>query len=262
MQEEQFPLWKFFEDLPIDHWLCRYRTLPAGLFLEPTSGTLPLIIRRPGSYTRHPYLLFRLYREVVAEGSLRFLPLVSSWLKLHPPMVFPHLTPEALRLQLTTSHLWRNYSSQAFRMHNYFAAINRRVPISSSLLAKFWNLRVHLPVRTLGYRTFHRLLPTAQWLHQIGIRDSPLCTYCRQIESHDHFLAECPVRWSIWVEILVAYFPHHYFTPTEVIDVLQLTALPTALASSTYSLLTVVYHSLGPVGWSLALTLRCSSNST
>ncbi|KAI8361760.1 hypothetical protein BD560DRAFT_312646, partial [Blakeslea trispora] len=28
----QFPLWKFFEDLPTDHWLCRYRTLPACPF--------------------------------------------------------------------------------------------------------------------------------------------------------------------------------------------------------------------------------------
>ncbi|KAI8338293.1 hypothetical protein BD560DRAFT_311996, partial [Blakeslea trispora] len=61
----QWPLRRFFEDLPVDHWLHRHKTLPASLLLDTTSGSLPLVIRRPGTYARHPYLLFRLYRKVV-----------------------------------------------------------------------------------------------------------------------------------------------------------------------------------------------------
>ena len=109
------------------------------------------------------------------------------------------------------------------------------------MLLKFWNLRIYLPVRTLDCRTFRRILLPAQWLHEIGVRDSSLCSLCRQEETHNHFLAECPVRWSIWVEILVAYFPHHYFIPTEVVDILNLRAIPPPLASSTNALLTVVF---------------------
>ncbi|KAI8389428.1 hypothetical protein BD560DRAFT_320290, partial [Blakeslea trispora] len=61
----QWPLRRFFEDLPVDHWLHRRKTLPVSLYLDTTSGSLPLVTRRPGTYARHPYLLFRLYREVV-----------------------------------------------------------------------------------------------------------------------------------------------------------------------------------------------------
>ncbi|OBZ85948.1 hypothetical protein A0J61_06012 [Choanephora cucurbitarum] len=180
-------------------------TLPASLFLDSTSGSLPLVIRRPGTYARHPYLLLRLFREVVAEVSIHFLPIVNTWIHSHPSASSYQPTSDALRDQVTTNHLWNNFTSKAYRLHNYTAATDRRAQIPFS------------------------------------VRDSSLCSLCRQEETHNHFLAECPIRWSIWVETLVAYFPHHYFISTKVVDILNLRAIPPPLATSTNALLTVIF---------------------
>ena len=96
-------------------------------------------------------------------------------------------------------------------------------------LTKFWNMRVHLPVCALGFHTILHLLSTDQRLHQVGF--------------HDHFFARCPIRWGIWTKISVANFPHYYFTPMKVIDILHLTVLPTPLISSASLLLIFVFTS-------------------
>ena len=97
----QFPLWRFSTELPINYWLCPYQTHPVCFFLR----SLPLLTRLTGSYARHLYYLFRLYREVFAEGILSFIPLVPPWMTLHPLVVFHYLNLDALRLQAATSQL-------------------------------------------------------------------------------------------------------------------------------------------------------------
>ncbi|OBZ81687.1 hypothetical protein A0J61_10264 [Choanephora cucurbitarum] len=189
-----FPLWRFFESIPTDHWLQRYKTLPAPQLLESTLGSLLLSIRRPGSYSCLPNFLYRLYLEVVAEGSMCFSTLVSPWIAFRPPTLLPLPNSDALRNQLITSDLWQIFSSKSFRLHRSASAPSHRIRISSRLLTHFWTLPVYLPVRTLGCRTFCKHLPTNQRLCQIDIRSSAHCQLCRQEDTHNHFFAACPVR--------------------------------------------------------------------
>ncbi|KAI8327018.1 hypothetical protein BD560DRAFT_333079 [Blakeslea trispora] len=73
---QRFSLNRIFIEIPQNHWLHRHPRLPVSSFLDFHQETNQLSIRRPGTYDRLPNLLFRLYREVVADHSIEFLPFV------------------------------------------------------------------------------------------------------------------------------------------------------------------------------------------
>ena len=113
----QFPLWRFFQSVPPDHWLQRHRTLPALHFFAPTTGSVSLTVRRPGTYDCYPTLLFRLYREVIVEKHMELTTFVSAL--LNPSTAITPYLPlaTALSTQLTSCPLWSRYTSRTFRFH-------------------------------------------------------------------------------------------------------------------------------------------------
>ncbi|KAI8329764.1 hypothetical protein EDC96DRAFT_452306, partial [Choanephora cucurbitarum] len=67
----RFSLRRMFVSVPSNHWLRRHPRVTASSFLRIHNDTGQLSIRCPGTFSHHPYLLFRLYGEVVAAKTIQ-----------------------------------------------------------------------------------------------------------------------------------------------------------------------------------------------
>ncbi|KAI8329765.1 hypothetical protein EDC96DRAFT_418213, partial [Choanephora cucurbitarum] len=107
---------------------------------------------------------------------------------------------------------------------------------------RFWELPLHFPARNLGFRTFHQLLPSADRLAIMNIVNTKYCRLCEIApDSLFHFTVGCPVRWSIWTELLTAYFPLHFLQPADIYEALTLQQFPSLPSLHNDLFLTVVF---------------------
>ena len=52
------------------------------------------------------------------------------------------------------------------------------------------------------FQRLHRILPNNNYLHKIGLVNSPLCYFCQQtLETIEHIFAECFVVKEFWIEV-------------------------------------------------------------
>ena len=98
--------------------------------------------------------------------------------------------------------------------HFYQSWINNSVPAAvlnweSKGYHMDWGKVFQLPYRctistrlqTLHYRIVHRFLPTNRFLFTRRVIDNPLCSFCNQIDSLEHFIYECVTVRHIWQKI-------------------------------------------------------------
>ncbi|KAI8390192.1 hypothetical protein BD560DRAFT_361921 [Blakeslea trispora] len=78
-----------FIEIPQNYWLHRHPQVPVSSFLHFCQDAGQLSIRRPDTYDRLPNTLFQLYREVVADRSIQFLPFVVGHLSQSTTGVAP-----------------------------------------------------------------------------------------------------------------------------------------------------------------------------
>ena len=54
-------------------------------------------------------------------------------------------------------------------------------------------------LRNFQYKFLHRIVPTNSFLYKIHIKDSKLCTFCKnQDETIGHLFYECPITSGFW----------------------------------------------------------------
>ncbi|KAI8360701.1 hypothetical protein EDC96DRAFT_230040 [Choanephora cucurbitarum] len=76
----------------------------------------------------------------------------------------------------------------------------------------------------------------------MNVIDAPGCLLCNHPnDSFSHFTIECPVRWSIWIEVLAAYYPNHFFLPFDIFEELKLQSLPFNFHTSLHKFLAIVF---------------------
>ncbi len=56
-------------------------------------------------------------------------------------------------------------------------------------------------LQMLQYKILHRILPTKKYLFQRNTADTPNCIACRQEETIEHMLFECPATKKLWNEL-------------------------------------------------------------
>ncbi|KAI9494379.1 hypothetical protein BDB00DRAFT_762100, partial [Zychaea mexicana] len=69
---------------------------------------------------------------------------------------------------------------------------------------KFWAEPMFSSIRNAWFRAVHNKLPTAASLNQIILDFLPTscCQLCHSmVDTLDHFLVTCPVRWSVWTRM-------------------------------------------------------------
>ncbi|KAI8368087.1 hypothetical protein BD560DRAFT_304586, partial [Blakeslea trispora] len=114
----------------------------------------------------------------------------------------------------------------------------------------FWKMSVLLPVRDLGYRTFNIKLPSSSVLSSINVIGTPGCLLCNHPhDSFSHFTVECPARWSIWSEVMVAYYPYHFFLSSDIFGALKLQSLPPNLHTFSLRFLVIVFSTHWTAFW-------------
>ena len=74
-----------------------------------------------------------------------------------------------------------------------------------------WREIYNLPFKVLNdtksrefqYKILNRYLTTNAFLHKIGLRTSPLCTFCgAESESLEHLLITCPFTNDFWLDFI------------------------------------------------------------
>ncbi|KAI8970690.1 hypothetical protein BDB01DRAFT_731567, partial [Pilobolus umbonatus] len=97
----------------------------------------------------------------------------------------------------------------------------------------FWSLPLHHQARNIWFRALHQTLPFKSKLHQFNPEYfvSNLCRCCsNSIETIEHFIYECPLKYSVWLSIWNEYFPpnSNFHTLNDVIFKLTLSASTTS----------------------------------
>ncbi|KAI8326162.1 hypothetical protein EDC96DRAFT_431083, partial [Choanephora cucurbitarum] len=91
----------------------------------------------------------------------------------------------------------------------------------------FWSLSLHFLPRNLAFRKLQHLLPSCDRLTLMGVVNSGQCRLCSAPpDSAFHSSVGCPIRWSIWTELLTAYFPFHVLPPSTIYDAILLRKFP------------------------------------
>lgn len=71
-----------------------------------------------------------------------------------------------------------------------------------SLLASNYHLTKETKIQTFIFKLFHRILPTAEFLHKVGLSDSDTCRLCEEnVETLIHYMCSCPVIVRFWQEV-------------------------------------------------------------
>ena len=56
-------------------------------------------------------------------------------------------------------------------------------------------------IQSFQYKVLNRILNCNYNLHKWGIKDSPLCIYCTQVDTIQHHLYECKENTKLWTKI-------------------------------------------------------------
>ncbi len=89
-------------------------------------------------------------------------------------------------------------------------------PIFKEASANVWSRIFKLPfktvrdtkIQTFQYRIIHNIIPWNKWLHNIKIKNSPVCDYCNNVDDLQQYfilcpkVAECWCYWFNWWENL------------------------------------------------------------
>ncbi len=85
-------------------------------------------------------------------------------------------------------------------------------PIFKEATANVWHIIFELPfkivrdtkIQTFQYRIIQNIIPCNKWLHNIKIKNSPVCDYCTNVYDLPHYfiwcskVAECWCYWFNW----------------------------------------------------------------
>lgn len=165
-----------------------------------------------------PFVLYNLLQ--VAPRSINSFPASLPDYETNITMLSSFLT-SIISLQysfLDHSFTLANDTIKAYKLLPLQTTTNPSTPFPPfSRWAEFWSLQIPLNARNTWYRIIHNKITTRKKLNlcnpDVFTPNCPLCKrrrYNRQptIETHDHFLFNCPLKYEVWSSALA-----HYISP-------------------------------------------------
>ncbi len=70
-------------------------------------------------------------------------------------------------------------------------------------------------IQTFRYRIIPNIIPCNKWLHNIKIKNSPVCDYCNNVDDLPHYFIRCPkvaefwCYWFNWRKNISGMMPDH-----------------------------------------------------
>ncbi|KAF1802002.1 hypothetical protein FB192DRAFT_1325657 [Mucor lusitanicus] len=90
--------------------------------------------------------------------------------------------------------------------------------LSPSQWGQFWKLEIALNARNTWYLILLNKISTKELLHlRMSTKFEPYCTICpshNSIETTEHFLFACSLKFMIWSQALNTYIDPHLLSPT------------------------------------------------
>lgn len=177
--------------------------------------------RTNSEFTAHPIISKR-FLKLVRLDSVKLVPFfVRSFIPpqysslppfpfVHPPNPFQvDASPFLAALNLSSS-VSGNATPKLTNRHFRDLSLNASshpTTLTAGSWNRFWHMSITHGTRNVWYRILHQRLPTAQFMHRIGIKPSPLCPICSVItDDVDHFLMRCPQKQAVWSQVLAEYF--------------------------------------------------------
>ena len=94
-------------------------------------------------------------------------------------------------------------------------------PLFNNVNESIWHRIFSMPftvtretkLQSFQYRLVHRIIPCNKWLYDITIRDSSLCSFCKEEDSLTHFFIHCKITKAFWISFF------HWWHRTSGIDI-------------------------------------------
>jgi hypothetical protein len=237
----QLPLDYLLKNVSGTHWVKKHRHFPASNFFLYDPARQRLRLRVEGEYINKPRLCAQLKADILEHRTVQLKSFL--WQFIEKDLTIHEYTrpDDSLIQQFQNLSLWKNYDPSGFR-----TAIdpNHRILASSipkRFLKRFWSATMLLQARAVWYRVISRKVPTTISLQRIKRTPTNQCRLCHEhTDTLQHFLVQCPIKKSVWINILQSHFPTESFNMDDVLHMLLNLETPMTLRSSKYDSFAIV----------------------
>ena len=208
----QLPLHKLLTGLPEDHWFYRHTKFTGDKFMIYDSTQQRLRLRVAHEFTAFPRLCRTLFENILVHQTVKLKPCVWTHILNPPPLVQADWSQHQIIQQIAQLDAWSSFSSIDFRKSRQ-ESVRKGPKFSNKVVKLLWSTAMHPSARTVLYRAVSKCIPHKSYLVTFGAVSNNVCSFCGSgVDTLRHFIIDCPVKWSLWQDILKIYYPHYPIT--------------------------------------------------
>jgi hypothetical protein len=171
-----------------------------------------LRLRVAHEFTAFPRLCRTLFENILVHQTVKLKPCVWTHILNPPPLVQTDWSQHQIISQIAQLDAWSSFSSIEFRKSQQ-ESVRKGPKFSNKVVKLLWTTAMHPSARTVLYRAVSKCIPHKSYLVTFGAVSDNVCAFCGYgVDTLRHFIIDCPVKWSLWQDILKIYYPHYPFT--------------------------------------------------
>lgn len=229
----QLSLNKLVIGLPEQHWLLRHSKFPCHPFFIFDEVQQRLRLRVAHEFHRFARLCRHLYNDILVHRTIQLIPCLWPHI-LHPPVSTVSagaMSPLITYVSKTTA--WTTFSPAIFRSHCQ-KVIRIEQNFHPSTVKLLWSTPMHPAARTVLYRAVSKCVPHKSYLATFGSVTNNICSFCGAgVDSLRHFIVDCPVKWSLWKDVLSRYYQNYPLTQEFIYGTIRFLHIPRFIKDKT-----------------------------
>ncbi|CAO3629834.1 unnamed protein product [Mucor hiemalis] len=230
----QLPLYQIIEPLPPEHWFSRHHHFPVSNLFRYSTNRNRMVFKVQEEFSEKPGLCRRLVKDILDRRTVFIKPIFLQhvYFEVQDNQLLEYNITSLIQ-QVRAHPSWVQFKPRLYRQPLNYRCTSNIASIPFKILTFFWSLPIQLQARELWFRVLCKKLPTASFLHSIGVLDEKKCRLCTHPEeTFGHFVYSCPRKRAIWHTILGFYFPTFDFTEEMMMSTLTSLASPFHYRSS------------------------------